>query len=149
MKKGELLSRAIFTATTQHYGQFDKGENPYVLHVLSVMNILNSDDEELNCIAVLHDVIEDTKTTLEDLTDIGFTDRIIDAVSRLTKMKGQTLDEYKSVIFDSKDAMMVKMADLIHNSDITRLKGISSKDFDRMAKYHHFYLELKQKLNEV
>jgi len=148
MKKGEFLSLAIHTATTKHHGQFDKGGNPYVLHVLAVMNILQSDDEELNCIALLHDVVEDTKTTFADLKEIGFTDRIIDGVRRLTKMQGQTLDEYKQLVFESPDAMMVKMADLTHNSDIARLKGISDKDIERMAKYHRFYLELKQRLSD-
>lgn len=146
MKKGELLSKAIHIATNGHHGQFDKGGNPYILHPFAVMALLNTDDEELQCVALMHDVIEDTKTTFQDLRDAGFSDRVIAAVRLVTKMPGQTYNEYKDGVFSNKDAMRVKMADLTHNSDIRRLKGISEKDIERMAKYHRFYLEIQAKL---
>lgn len=146
MKKGELLSKAIHIATNGHHGQFDKGGNPYILHPFAVMALLNTDDEELQCVALMHDVIEDTKTTFQDLRDAGFSDRVINAVRLVTKMPGQTYNEYKEGVFSNTDAMRVKMADLTHNSDIRRLKGISEKDIERMAKYHRFYLELQSKL---
>ena len=60
---------------------------------------------------------------------------------------GQTLDEYKEGVFANPDAMKVKMADLRHNTDIRRLKGVTEKDITRMAKYHTFYMELKAKLS--
>jgi len=148
MKKGELLSKAIHLATNAHHGQFDKGGNPYILHVFNVMNLLENPDEELQCIALLHDVIEDTKTTFAELREAGFTDRVIDAVNLLTKHRGQSYEEYKAGVFSNVDAMKVKMADLTHNSDIRRLKGISEKDIERMAKYHRFFLEIKSKLQE-
>lgn len=149
MKKGELLSKAIHIATNGHHGQFDKGGNPYILHPFAVMSLLNTDDEELQCVALMHDVIEDTKTTFQDLRDAGFSDRVIAAVRLVTKMPGQTYNEYKDGVFSNKDAMRVKMADLTHNSDIRRLKGISEKDIERMAKYHRFYLEIQAKLQET
>lgn len=149
MKKGELLSKAIHIATNGHHGQFDKGGNPYILHPFAVMALLNTDDEELQCAALMHDVIEDTKTTFQDLRDAGFSDRVIAAVRLVTKMPGQTYNEYKDGVFSNKDAMRVKMADLTHNSDIRRLKGISEKDIERMAKYHRFYLEIQSKLQEI
>jgi len=149
MKKGELLSKAIHIATNGHHGQFDKGGNPYILHPFAVMALLNTDDEELQCVALMHDVIEDTKTTFQDLRDAGFSDRVIAAVRLVTKMPGQTYNEYKDGVFSNKDAMRVKMADLTHNSDIRRLKGISEKDIERMAKYHRFYLEIQAKLQET
>jgi guanosine-3',5'-bis(diphosphate) 3'-pyrophosphohydrolase len=144
--RGELLSKTIHLATNAHNGQFDKAGNPYILHPLAVMQILNSDDEELQCIALLHDVIEDTKTTYQDLRDLGLTDRIISAVAALTKLPGQTYAEYKEGVFANPDAMLVKAADLTHNSDIRRLKGISDKDIERMARYHAFYLEIQNHL---
>ena len=144
MKRGELLGKVITFATNAHAGQFDRGGKPYILHPLAVMYLLNSDDEELNCIALLHDVVEDTKTTWQDLKDIGCTDRIIDALAALTKMPGQTYEQYKQGVFDNADAMQVKKADLQHNSDIRRLKGITEKDIARTAKYHAFYLEITQ-----
>lgn len=145
MKKGELLGKVLVLATNAHAGQFDKGGKPYILHPLAVMSLLNSDDEELQCMALLHDVIEDTKTTWKDLEEIGCSRRIIDAVRALTKMPGQSYDEYKEVVFQNKDAMLVKMADLRHNTDIRRLKGVSQKDIDRLAKYNRFFLELQSR----
>lgn len=145
MKKGELLGKVLVLATNAHAGQFDKGGKPYILHPLAVMALLNSDDEELQCIALLHDVIEDTKTTWRDLEEIGCTPRIINAVAALTKMPGQSYDEYKEGVFNNKEAMLVKMADLRHNTDIRRLKGVSQKDIDRLAKYNRFFLELQSR----
>ena len=146
MKKGELLSKAIVLATNAHNGQFDRGGNPYILHPLRVMDLLEEKDEELQCIAILHDVIEDTKVTFADMRELGLTERIIKAVTILTKMPGQTYEEYKEGVFSNVDAMKVKKADLTHNSDIRRLKGISEKDIERMAKYHRFFLEIQSKL---
>ena len=146
MKKGEMLGKALVLATNAHAGQFDRGGKPYITHCLAVLNILNSEDEELQCIAVLHDVVEDTKTTYQDLKEAGFTDRVIDGIRRMTKLPGQTLEEYKEGIFGSTDAMLVKQADLTHNSDIRRLKGVSEKDIERMAKYHLFYLQIDARL---
>lgn len=146
MKKGELLGKVLVLATNSHAGQFDRGGNPYILHPMKVMHYLKSNDEELQCMALLHDVIEDTKTTWKDLEEIGCTPRIIAAVKALTKMPGQSYDEYKEVVFANADAMKVKMADLRHNTDIRRLKGITQKDIDRLAKYNQFYLEIQAKL---
>lgn len=149
MTRGEMLGKMLVLATTGHAGQFDKGGKPYILHPLAVMNILNTDDEELQCIALGHDLIEDTNATYQDLREAGMTERVIDGIRRMTKQPGQTLDEYKAVIFESVDAMMVKQADLTHNSDIRRLKGVSEKDIQRMAKYHRFYLQINAKLEEL
>lgn len=146
MKKGELLGKVLVLATNAHAGQFDRGGNPYILHPLKVMHYLKSDDEELQCIALLHDVIEDTKTTWQDLRDAGCTDRVIDTVEALTKLPGQSYDEYKLRVFANADAMKVKMADLRHNTDIRRLKGVSQKDLDRLAKYNQFYIELQTRV---
>lgn len=146
MKRGERLDKALLIATNAHHGQFDKGGTPYILHPLKVMHYLKSNDEELMCMALLHDVVEDTKVTYKDLRDDGMSERIISALKCLTKQPGQTLEEYKEVIFSNTDAMKVKMADLRHNSDIRRLKGVTEKDLARMAKYHLFYLEIKARL---
>lgn len=146
MKKGELLGKMVVMAANAHAGQFDKGGAPYILHCMQVMNNLGTDDEELQCIALGHDIIEDTKTTYQDLEAAGFTARIIDGIRAMTKLPGQTPDEYRAQIIANKDSILVKMADLQHNSDIRRLKGISEKDIERMAKYHRFYLELKSKI---
>lgn len=146
MKKGELLGKVLVLATNAHAGQFDRGGKPYILHPLKVMHYLKSDDEELQCMALLHDVVEDTKTTWDDLTAIGCTERVINGVKALTKMPGESYDQYKQRVFANEDAMKVKMADLRHNTDIRRLKGVTEKDIVRMEKYNRFYLELQAKL---
>jgi len=148
MKKGELLGKVLVLATNAHAGQFDKGGNPYILHPLKVMHYLKSDDEELQCMALLHDVIEDTNTTWQDLRDIGCTDRVIAAVEALTKLPGQSYDDYKLRVFANPDAMKVKMADLRHNTDIRRLKGVTEKDLERLGKYNRFYIELQSKVSK-
>jgi len=146
MKKGELLGKVLVLATNAHAGQFDRGGKPYILHPLKVMHYLKSDDEELQCMALLHDVVEDTKTTWDDLRDIGCTERVINGVKALTKMPGESYDQYKERVFANEDAMKVKMADLRHNTDIRRLKGVTEKDIIRMEKYNRFYLELQAKV---
>ena len=149
MKKGEMLDKMLVIATNAHAGQFDRGGNPYILHPLRVMSYLNTDDEELMCTALGHDVIEDTKITYRDLRDAGISERVIAGIRALTKLPGQTYDEYKEGVFASVDAMRVKMADLRHNTDIRRLKGISEKDIERMVKYQKFYLELQARLDNM
>jgi len=147
MKKGELLGKVLVLATNAHAGQFDRGGKPYILHPLKVMHYLKTDDEELQCIALLHDVVEDTDTSWKDLEAIGCTDRVLNAVRALTKLPGQTYDEYKEVVFANEDAMRVKLCDLRHNTDIRRLKGVTQKDIDRVAKYNRFFLEIQARLN--
>jgi (p)ppGpp synthase/HD superfamily hydrolase len=149
MKRGEMLDKALHLAVNAHHGQFDKGGKPYILHPLRVMSFLKTDDEELQCMALLHDVIEDTDTTYLELMEAGMSTRVIEGIMALTKERGFSYDQYKAKIFKNRDAMQVKMADLRHNTDIRRLKGVSQKDIERMAKYHAFYLELRQKLETV
>lgn len=148
MKRGELIGKMIVIATNAHAGQFDRGGNPYILHPLRVMSYLKTDDEELMCIALAHDVIEDTSVTYHDLREAGMTERIIAGIRSLTKQPGQTYEEYKAGVFANVDAMRVKMSDLRHNTDIRRLKGVTEKDIARMAKYHQFYMEIKAKLED-
>ena len=147
MKKGEMLGAMLLLATNAHAGQFDKGGKPYILHPLRVMSFLKEDDEELQCIALGHDVIEDTKTNWTDLEAAGMSERVIAGIRALTKMPGQSYEEYKEVVFANTDAMKVKLCDLRHNTDIRRLKGIRDKDIERMVKYQKFYLEIQARLD--
>lgn len=148
MKKGEMLNLAITTAVNAHAGQYDRGGNPYILHCLKVMHYLNTDDEELQCIGVLHDIVEDTNVTLSKLIELGFTDRIVRGVDLLTKTEGLDYEVYKMRVKSTLDTMRVKKSDLRHNSDIRRLKNktVTEKDMQRMVKYHQFYLEIEEKL---
>jgi GTP diphosphokinase / guanosine-3',5'-bis(diphosphate) 3'-diphosphatase len=148
-KRGEMLSSMLILMTNAHAGQFDRGGRPYQLHPLKVMHYLKSDDEELQCIALGHDVIEDTDVTYQDLYSSGMSERVVQGIRDLTKLPGETLEEYKIRVFSNLDAMLVKLCDLRHNTDIRRLKGVSQKDLDRMVRYQQFYLEIQAKLREI
>lgn len=143
----QMLSAAIKFAVEKHDGQFDQGGNPYILHCLKVMHYLKTDDEELMCIAVLHDVIEDCFLIYDDgidaLFNIGMSERVVNGVELLTKDSGIPYQEYLENIANNKDAIRVKMADLRHNMDIRRLKGVTEKDTLRLAKYSKAYEFLK------
>jgi len=143
MKRGEMLGKMIVLATNAHAGQFDKGGRPYILHPLAVMGLCESEDEEVLATAVLHDVIEDCNVTWDELIEAGATDKVIRAVMALTKMPGQSYEAYKKAIKEDPAACIVKMADLKHNGDFRRLKGVTEKDTKRMAKYMVFYAELE------
>lgn len=147
-RTGEMLSKALALATNLHEGQYDKGGAPYILHPITVMQLLNSADEELNCVALLHDIVEDTHCTLLDLHELGFTTRIITAVGKLTKKAGQSYDEYKELVLSSEDTCAVKMADLTHNMDVTRLNTFTTKDSQRHFNYGMFRTECLRKLEE-
>jgi guanosine-3',5'-bis(diphosphate) 3'-pyrophosphohydrolase len=139
------LSEMIMLAASMHDGQFDKAGKPYILHCLTVLHFvqkLHAEDEELLCIALGHDLIEDTEVTFERLV-VDFGARVAVGILALTKVKGESLEAYKARVMSNKDAIIVKMADLRHNSDIRRLKGVTEKDITRTAKYHQFYQELK------
>jgi (p)ppGpp synthase/HD superfamily hydrolase len=147
-KKGEMLGEMIHLAVNFHKGQYDRGGNAYFLHVLAVMQLLETTDEELQCIAVGHDLWEDTSCTQKDLENV-VTKRVIDGIRCLTKQNGEDYEEYKQKVFSNRDAMIVKMADIRHNTDFRRLKGISEKDTVRMGKYMLFYAELQQRIKNV
>lgn len=147
MKRGEMLGRMLVLVTNAHADQYDKGGTPYILHPLKVMHYLKTDDEELQCIALGHDVIEDTKTTYADLREYaGCSERVIKGIRALTKVPGETYDEYRERVFANPDAMRVKLCDLRHNSDIRRLKGVTPRDIERVSRYHKFYIEIQARL---
>jgi (p)ppGpp synthase/HD superfamily hydrolase len=141
MKKYEQLELAIRIATKAHKGQFDKGGKPYILHPLHLMHQLMY-DPVLATIAVLHDVIEDSDTALQGLKVLGFSPRVLEALDLLTHKKGVSYSMYIAGVSTSLDAIKVKRKDLEHNSDITRLKGVTKKDLERIEKYHRAFLFL-------
>jgi len=144
-----MLGKAIALASEAFKNTKDKGGQPYILHCLRVMDNLHTDDEELKIIAILHDYVEDIyknnpEAGLQALRDIGFSARVVQALDLLTHRKGVPYDEYIKPIAFNIDATKVKLADLKDNSDITRLKGLSKKDFDRMEKYHRSFIYLSK-----
>ncbi len=138
-----MLSEAIKIAATVFKNKYDKGGNPYILHCLFVMNKMPETDHELMSIAVLHDVVEDTNFTFKMLVDIGFSERVVDALKLLTHEKSVPYVNYIRDLASNEDARLVKLADLQHNSDIMRMKGLRKKDFERLEKYHTAYAYLQ------
>jgi len=134
------LDKAIKIASDAFLGVYDNGGHPYIMHCIRVMNQLDANDSELQQIAILHDIIEDTDITLQDLAQMGFSGRVLTAINFLTHKKEDSYDTYIKLISTNKDAKRVKIADLIDNSNITRLKGLRKKDYDRLEKYHKAYL---------
>ena len=141
MKPQEQLSTAINIAVEAHAFTYDKGGSPYILHPLHLMNQFLY-DPELASIAVLHDAVEDSELLVDELIGIGFSERVTDAIDLLTHRKDDTYEEYIDKICMNPDAIKVKRKDLEHNSDITRLKGVSDNDLQRIAKYHRAFLIL-------
>lgn len=143
IQTGRLLNAMLVLTVNAHAGQFDKGGYPYILHPLRIMHRLRTQDEELQCIALGHDVVEDCKVTYEDLRAAGMTERVIEGIKALTKVPGETYDDYKARVKSNDDAILVKLEDLRDNSDIRRLKGLTAKDIERTQRYHKFYVELR------
>lgn len=128
-----MLEEAILIAVSAHKGQIDKGGNPYILHPLSLMLSVNGKIEQI-C-AVLHDVIEDTDITLEYLEKEGFSQEVIQALDALTRRDNESYDEFIGRITYNRVACNVKLADLNHNMDLSRIPSPSKKDYDRVEKY--------------
>lgn len=142
------LGLAISIAAGAFKYRFDKGGNPYILHCLQVMNWVDSSDVELMIIAVLHDLIEDTKWSINDLRMLGFSERVITALECLTHWDEEPYKDYINRVATNIDAIKVKLADLRHNSDITRMKGLREKDLKRIEKYFKAFKYLSQCLEE-
>ena len=128
-----LTKRAILFAFDAHRGQYDKSGLPYIAHPLHVAESMETEDECV--VALLHDVLEDTDITVEDLTRIGISDRQIAALKLLCHDDYVPYLEYVQSIRVDPIARKVKLADLHHNSDLTRLNVITTQDNERVEKY--------------
>lgn len=140
----EQLMLAINLASSNHFGQFDKGGQPYILHCLKVMHYTKSERLELKIAAVLHDIVEDTAVTIDCLRSAGINEMSLNVIDAMTKKDGQTHQEYLTGILTNHGACIVKLADLRHNTDVRRLKGIGDKDLLRMKKYHEMHVKISE-----
>ena len=132
-----------------HKDQVDRGGEKYIKHPLAVMEMVRNvfgNDQELLMIALGHDLLEDSHFSMEDLYEQGFSERVVLGILSLTKVDGQSYEEYKKQVKSNKDAMKVKIFDLQHNSDLSRLKKVSDKDLERVEKYQQFRKELLEEL---
>jgi len=133
MKKNEELQMAIKICLQAHRGQKDRGGELYMLHPMIVMFYMDTHNEKV--VALLHDVVEDSSWTLEDLKKESFSDPIIEAIDAITKRKNEQYDDYISRVSKNELARKVKLQDLKHNMDISRLPAPKQKDRDRVIKY--------------
>ncbi len=132
--------KALKIATEAHKGQKDKGGQDYILHPIAVASYMDTDNEKT--VAYLHDVLEDTIFTLDDLKKYGFPIEVLSALTVLTKDKTISYQKYIENVNKNKIAKKVKVADLLHNLDISRIQNPSKKDFERCEKYKSSILYL-------
>lgn len=132
-----MLEKAIQIAIEAHEGQTDKAGAPYILHLIRVMNAGQTENEKI-C-GILHDLVEDTKWTFEDLKKEGFSEEVISALECVTKQTNEPYTKFIERIKKNPLAVKVKINDLKDNMDITRLTFISEKDTQRLNKYINAY----------
>lgn len=128
------LDKAIAVALNAHVGQVDKAGQPYILHPLRLMLRFNNEEEMI--IAVLHDIVEDSNMSLNDLKNLGFKEQIIEAIDCLSKRDNESYEEFILRVSSNELARKVKVEDLKDNLDLTRIDFISEKDLARVEKYH-------------
>lgn len=128
-----LTKKAMQLCFDAHKEQVDKSGMPYIFHPLILAEQMNTEDTTI--VALLHDVVEDTSIMLEDLRGMGFSHATLEAISLMTHEKGIPYMEYVAAIKKNPIARQVKIADLRHNSTLTRLDNVTQKDLDRVAKY--------------
>ena len=124
-------------AAKAHEGQTRSSGQPYIIHPLAVAFILLDlgMDTDTICAAILHDVVEDTDITIEELIIEGFPKEVIDAIELMTHSDSVPYLDYVKIIKNNPIARKVKLADLMHNSDLSRLDKIDDKVLERVAKY--------------
>lgn len=136
-----MLQKAIDIATKAHEGQVDKAGQPYIDHPLRVMNMGTTDEEKI--VGVLHDVVEDSDWTFEELAAEGFSIEVIEALRCITKLsENEPYDKFIQRVKANSLAAKVKLYDLTDNMDIRRLAYISEKDVKRLRKYLKAYRQL-------
>lgn len=128
-----MLEKAIAIATKAHAGQVDKGGEPYILHPLRVMMAVESIDEKI--VAVLHDVVEDSDITLQDLAREGFPMKILTPLASVTKLENESRIDAAHRAAKNKIGRVVKLADNADNSDISRIPNPTEHDYARIREY--------------
>ncbi|GIW40957.1 MAG: hypothetical protein KatS3mg076_1534 [Candidatus Binatia bacterium] len=130
-----------------HRGQKDKAGEPYILHVLRVMTAMSDDTSRMA--AVLHDVVEDSHYTLEDLRAAGFPEEVLDAVDALTRRPGESYEAFVRRAAAHPVARRVKLADLEDNLNLRRLPSLTRRDLERLERYRAAWALLAKEADEV
>ena len=136
----DLLQRAIAIAEQKHAGQVDKAGRPYIEHPKRVMAAVSNDAERI--VAILHDVIEDSDVTLDQLAAEGFPAYILDALDSVTRKEGETYEAFVARTATNAIGRRVKYADLQDNADLTRIPAPTVADLARTEKYQRAMVQL-------
>ena len=131
------LDAALRIAVNAHAGQRDKIGQPYILHPIRVMLAMSTDAERTA--AVLHDVVEDSAVTIDDLRREGFSEDVVHAVDAMTRRGGEGYEEYVERASRDPLARRIKIADLDDNMNLRRLHGLEDQDRERMERYRKAY----------
>lgn len=126
--------KALKLCYEAHKGQLDKSGLPYVFHPFHLAEQM--EDEDTTVVALLHDVVEDTAYTIEDLENMGFSAPVIQAIRLMTHGEDVPYMAYVAKLKENPIARKVKLADLRHNSDLTRLDVVDAMALARVEKYH-------------
>lgn len=129
-QKTKLALKLCFEA---HKNQLDKSGMPYVFHPFHLAEQMKT--EETTIVALLHDLIEDTHYTIDDLKEMGFESIITDAIELMTHKDDVDYFEYIKKIKNNPIAKEVKLADLHHNSDLSRMEVVDERALKRNEKY--------------
>lgn len=135
------LEDAIALAASAHAGQRDKMGEPYILHPIRVMLRLKTEDERT--VAILHDVVEDTHVTLDELRRLGYSEEIVQAVELLSRREGETYAEFIERVRPNALATRVKLADLEDNMDLRRQIKLGDHEIERLTRYFRAYGRLR------
>lgn len=136
------IEKALELALKAHTGQKDRYGKPYILHPLRIMMKMETETEMIT--AILHDVVEDSDITLDDLRKENFPEEIIQAVDNLTKREGEDYFDYIKRAIAAPLSKKVKLGDLEDNMDIRRIDKISEKDIGRLNRYLIAWKMIKQ-----
>ena len=146
----DLIYKSLEIVTRLFNDKCDKGGFPYVIHLLKVYSGVSEYIEKV-C-ALLHDVVEDTNVTYDDLRSVGYSDEVIDILKIITKLKGEDYRKYIDRIIESNNihAMNIKLSDLRHNMDLSRIKNQTTNDYERIQKrYEPAYERINNKIKEM
>lgn len=139
----ELTKKAMRLAYEQHDCQSDRGGTPYIFHPYHIAEQMETEREI--CVALLHDILEDTIVVPEELRQMGFPDDWVDDIVKLTKTQSETYDEYIMRLAPFEVPRKVKLADLRHNATLERLDKVTEKDIARKTKYIK-YIKILEKM---
>lgn len=135
-----LIELALERALKAYAGKRDKAGMPYILHPLRLMAKMS--DLEAQVVALLHDVIEDSDATPDDLRKDGFPEKVVEAVIALTRLPDETYNDFIERLRPNDLARRIKLADIEDNLNVLRLPSLGSTDLRRVEKYHRAWRRL-------